>query len=169
MAFENISFSIPITDWIDHALLPQPYLSDIKIWHPTPQGTPELLAGFRSFNIAKAVDLNEITATEYLGISEAEALEISIIDILYPLLIWSHGNKSSNVQAYNFCKYIQKNLPSTYRKQLPRQTEIRHLLKISDHVGKKQPPTQSKLTRLRKNISIPIENIEPVPAHDNQD
>lgn len=153
MAFEKISFSIPITEWIDPALLSQPYFSDIKIWHPTSQGKPELLAGFRSFNIAKAACLKETTVTEYLEISEVEALEISINDILLSLLKWSHGNKSSNVQVYSFCKYIQKNLPDIYKKQLPRQKEIQHLLKISEYVGKKQPVTTSKIAQLRQALS----------------
>lgn len=152
-AFNNINFSIPVTDWIDSAQFSQPYFSDIKIWHPNSQGKPELLAGFRSFNIAKAIDLNEITITEYIGINEAAALEISINDILWPLLLWSHGNKSSNVQVLNFCKNIRKNLPDTYRKQLPRQAKIRHLLEISEYVGKKQPVTTSKIVRLRQALS----------------
>lgn len=158
-SFENISFSAPITDWIDPTLLSQPYFSDIKIWHPTSQGKPELLAGFRSFNIAKSACLKEITATEYYGISEAEALEISISDILLSLLKWSHGNKSSNVQVYNFCKYIRKHLPDIYRKQLPRQTELRHLLKISEYVGKKQPVTASKIAQLRQTLSSAVADV----------
>lgn len=148
-AFENINFSVPATDWINPTLLSTFYFPAITLWRPVPHAKLELLTGFRAYNLAITTGLTEIFATETSPLNEAEALEMAINDVLLPLLIWSNGNISSNKQIFEFCKNIRKNLPESYRKRLPRQTQLCHWLQIGEYVGRKQPVTTSQLAKLR--------------------
>lgn len=167
-AFNQINFSIPITSWITPAHLSLTETPVVKLWQPTPDSKLELLAGFRSYNLALAVDLQKIATLEYTALSEVEAMDIALNDILQHLLCWSCG-KSANSQIYYFCKNVRKSLPEPYKKQLPKPVELRDWLNISSYIGRKQPHMPSKITLLRQNISATQEDIEQAPDHDDQD
>ncbi len=158
-AFKQIPFSVSTNTWITPTQFSQPGFPTLQIWRPMPQSPWELLAGFRTYNLAKTASLKEMVVIERTGLSEAEAFDIAMNDILLPLLIWSHGNKSSNTQVLYFCKTVRQNLPELYRKQLPRQTEFRQWLNLGEYVSRKQPATPSKLAQLRLALSSAVANV----------
>lgn len=167
-AFNQISFSVPVQTWIMPDDLHQSVFPTIKLWRPHPKSSLELLAGFRSFNLASAYGLSEVEVVEFSVLSEIEAVDIAIKDTLYPLVLWNCCTKNSNLQIQNFLKTIRNSLPDSYKKQLPKPIQLREWLNISEYVGRKRLSTSSKLTLLRQSISSGQENVQQVPAKYDQ-
>lgn len=167
-AFNQIPFSAPTYDWLTPYDLYHPTFPVIKLWRPHTKSTLELLAGFRSYNLASAHGLSEVEVIEFTVLSEVEAIEIALKDILYPLVIWNCCTKSSNLQVHNFLKAIRKSLPDSYKKQLPKPVQLREWLNISEYTGRKKLSTPSKLTLLRQSISSGQENVQQEHAKHDQ-
>lgn len=167
-AFNQISFSVPIQNWLTPDDLYQPSFPAIKIWRPHPKSSLELLAGFRSYNLASACGLSEVEVIEYTALSETEAIDIALKDILYPLVLWNCCTKNSNLQIMHFLKTVRKSLPVSYKKQLPKHFQLREWLNISEYTGRKRLSTPSKLTLLRQSISSQQENVQQEPANHGQ-
>lgn len=153
IAFEQIHFSIPTNRWITPAQFYRPDFPALQVWRPNPHGKLELLAGFRTYNLAKATGIKEIACIDHTELSEVGAVNIAISDILQPLLMWSHGSKSSNKQIAEFCKTVRQNLPEPYKKQWPRQSELCQWLNIGKYINRKQSVTTSKIAQLRQALS----------------
>ncbi len=167
-AFNQISFSVPVQNWLTPDDLYQPALPAIKVWRLNPKSSLELLAGFRSYNLASACGLSEIEVIEYTALSEIEAIDIALKDILYPLVLWNCCTKNSNLQILHFLKTVRKSLPVSYKKQLPKHFQLREWLNISEYTGRKRLSTPSKLTLLRQSISSRQENVQQEPAKHGQ-
>lgn len=167
-AFNQIPFSAPTHNWLTPDDLYQPAFPAIKLWRPHTKSTLELLAGFRSYNLASAHSLSEIEVIEFTALSEVEAIEIALKDILYPLMIWNCCTKSSNLQVHNFLKTVRKSLPKSYKNQLPKPVQLREWLNISEYVGRKRLSTPSRLTLLRQCISSGQENVQQESAKNGQ-
>ena len=157
-AFHHINFS-PTIGFINPAHFSFLNFPQIILWQPKPNSDLELLAGFRTYNLAFAASVQKITAIEHNSIDENEAIDIAIMDIVLHISIWN-CSKTANLQLIDFCKNVRKSLPDTYKNRVPRPVELREWLSISEHTGRKKGITKSKLSLLRENIQAAQSIIE---------
>ena len=149
-AFHHINFSSTI-GFINPAHFSFLNFPQIILWQPKQNSDLELLAGFRTYNLALAAGVQKITVIEHNSIDETEAIDIAIMDIILHISIWS-CSKTANLQLIEFCKNVRRMLPDAYKNRVPRPVKLREWLNIGEHTGRKKSITQSKLSLLRKNI-----------------
>ena len=114
-------------------------------------GKYELIAGFRTFQMAKVFDQKTVSAVVYDELHEAFATKIAIDDcILCMSLFTIKGNKVANRQVEKFINDVRSYVPAQYKTIFPRKNEVREWLGLTFTSIRKKYSTQSELEWLRE-------------------
>ncbi len=121
----------------------------------------ELIAGFRTFQLAKVFDHKTVSAVVYDELHEAFATKIAIDDcILCMSLFTVKGNKTANRQVEKFINDIRVHVPTQYKTIFPKKNEVREWLGLTFTSIRKKHTTQSELERLREYAEYSVTSSE---------
>ncbi len=154
LEFQTLVFSEALSGWLTQSLfLRQSHACPIHVWLNM-KGRWELLAGFRTYNLAQALSLPMVCVVKHENLSSVDALKLALLNTIEPFLIWNLKGEKSGKQVSGLCARLRKALPSEMRSHVPRPSEIKKWLEISANIGRIKEIPSSRLEGYRSRIAI---------------
>lgn len=154
--FQTLAFSEALSGWLTPTVfLRLSHACPIHVWLNA-KGRWELLAGFRTYNLAQSLSLPMVCVVKHANLTSADALKLALLNTIEPFFIWNLKGEKSGKKVADFCARLRKSLPSEMRSHVPRPSEIKKWLEISANIGRIKETTgiaQKLLTRKKNKKS----------------
>lgn len=154
-AFQGMNFQLPISEW----LIPDDRKEELFTLGSLPlmrvvanrSGGYELVAGFRTFVLAKACAIKHVNVVVLEDLDTASLLDHAIRDCIFFIsMSCLRGSVATHNQVEAFINAVRKEMPAEFIKLLPKKNDVRLWLDLKPQSNRKLKELISPLEVLKQ-------------------